>query len=308
MNAHAPSTPAGSTPRSRQIPGEVRERVLRAASTLGALGGGATSAPKLLGTLCSQTTTARDISQLLGREPALTARVLRIANSPFYGRSRTVSSVEKAIVLLGLDSIRGIVAAACLDRFAAQPASSVGINTLDVVAHCLATAAAADALSAHLPRGSTNDAFLAGLLHNLGVFVQLRLDGDRMTRVADACARNPSMSIREIEHGAGIVTHEECFAILADAWQLPAPIALAGAHHHKPSEAPLEHRTVVAVAGLAARLAVSAGFRHAVDPRHASPPSEFLQLLEVETDMLDETCKLIPEMVRALGGALPAGY
>jgi HD-like signal output (HDOD) protein len=301
------STQADTVAASGPITANDRERVLRAASTLGALGDGGTSAPKLLSTLCSPTTTAREITQLLGREPALAARVLRIANSPFYGQSRTVHSIEKAIVLLGLDAIRGIVAAACLDRFAARQSSAGGMNAMHVVAHSLATAAAADALAAHLARGPANDAFLAGLLHNLGVFVQLRLDADRVGQVAGACARDGTVPIRQVERSVGIVTHEECFAVLADAWQLPVTIALAGAHHHDPREVLVEHRTPVAVIGAASRLALHAGFRHAVDVGESALLPDLGELLGVEPGVLEAIAASLPDKVRALGGAPPAG-
>lgn len=303
----AAPTLAGGAARSGPMAADDRERVLRVASTLGALGGGGTSAPKLLSTLCSPATTAREITQLLGREPALAARVLRIANSPFYGQSRTVHSIEKAIVLLGLDAIRGIVAAGCLDRFATRSSSSAGINALSVVAHSLATAAAAGAMSAQLPLARESDAFLAGLLHNLGVFVQLRLDAERMSQVADACARSAVPSIRQIERSAGIVTHEECFAVLADAWQLPLPIALAGAHHHDPSEVPPEHRGLVTLVGLASQLAADAGIRHAVDAPEPALAPDIPGMLGIEADVVAEIRASLPERVRALGGTLPAG-
>ena len=306
MNQPAASAGAAGTAFVTPMPTDVRERVLRAASTIGALGGGATAAPELLGTLCSAATTARDISRLLGREPALYARVLRIANSSFYGQSRSVASIEKAIVLLGLDAIRGIVAAACLDRFGPRASSSAGINSTHIVAHSLATAVAADAISARLSPDGANDAFLAGLLHNLGVFVQLRLGADQMGQVARVCAEPSSMSIREIERSAGIVTHEECFAVLADAWHLPAPIALAGAHHHEPGEVLLGDRTVVAVVGFAARLAISAGIPSALDPVLASSPSEPPDPFHVDPDVLEQIRASLPERVRALGGVLPA--
>src|ERR1700692_2204159 len=92
-----------------------RTQILRAAASLGVLGSGANSAPRIMGALCNPAVSPKQVAALVGREPALYARVLRVANSPYYGQSRSITTIDRALVILGTDAVRGIAAAACLD-------------------------------------------------------------------------------------------------------------------------------------------------------------------------------------------------
>ncbi|MBS0394250.1 MAG: HDOD domain-containing protein [Proteobacteria bacterium] len=293
------------TPASDLAPAQ-RAAILRAAASLGVLGNGATSGPRLLSVLCDPTASARTVAQLLDREPALSARVLRVANSAFYGRSRTVSSIDKAIVLLGLDSIRGIAAAACLERLTTGPGAVTSVSLPAIVAHSIATAAAADELARRLRVGGAADAFLTGLLHNLGVFMQLRLDPARMQQVAEALAEAPEADIRAVEAAGGVVGHEQCFEVLAEEWNFPEPMAAAAGHHHRPLQAPAPHQPFTAIISLAANLAWRSGHHHPLEPGGGVAARDAAALLAIEAAVLEEIGGLLPTRVAEFRSALSA--
>jgi len=85
-----------------------RTQILRAAASLGVLGTGANSAPRIMAALCNPEVSPRQVAALVGKEPALYARVLRVANSPYYGQSRSITTIDRALVILGVDAVRGI--------------------------------------------------------------------------------------------------------------------------------------------------------------------------------------------------------
>ncbi|HXC60060.1 MAG TPA: HDOD domain-containing protein, partial [Steroidobacteraceae bacterium] len=85
--------------------------IVRAATSLGIIGGGANAAHRILATLCDASLDARQIADVIQREPGLAARVLKVANSAFYGSSRHIATLDRALMLLGLDAVRGIAAA-----------------------------------------------------------------------------------------------------------------------------------------------------------------------------------------------------
>ena len=92
------------------------EAILKSAASIGVIGSGAGTVPRLMAALCDPDVSAAVVEDLVGRDPVLSLRVLRVANSAFYGQSRSITRIERALQLLGLDAVRGIAAAACLDR------------------------------------------------------------------------------------------------------------------------------------------------------------------------------------------------
>src|SRR5262245_2000821 len=102
--------------------------IVKAASSLGLLGGGSQTAHRILGALCDASLGSREIVSLIEREPGLAARVLKVANSAYYGHSRDISTLDRALTILGIDAVRGITAAACLDRSISRRSHVGGID------------------------------------------------------------------------------------------------------------------------------------------------------------------------------------
>ena len=102
------------------VDADTQQQIIAAAHELGVINGDSQAAPRLLSALCQPEATAQSIARLISSEPGLAARVLKVANSPFYGVTRAIATIDRAVVVLGLDSVRGIAAAACLDRSLAR--------------------------------------------------------------------------------------------------------------------------------------------------------------------------------------------
>jgi HD-like signal output (HDOD) protein len=294
------------TNRPPDVPTATRTAILHAAASLGVGGTRGAGGAQLLGALCDPGTTAEAVSRLLEGEPALCARVLRVANSVFYGRPRAVGNVEKAIVLLGLDAIRGIAAAACLDRMSSGTTAVSIVSLRTVLVHSIATAAAAAELSRRCASANADDAFLAGLLHNLGVFVQARLDGARMREIVNGFDANAAADIRELEDAAALVGHEACFAVLAEDWKFPLSLAAAGSHHHRPRESPEAHRPLTTIVNLAATLAVAGGYAHAAEPRSATPARDAIEYLGIDDSVVGSVRDSLVDRVAHFRAALAA--
>jgi HD-like signal output (HDOD) protein len=150
------------------------------------------------------------LDRALREDPAIAARVLKVANSAYYQRGRTVSSIEQALMVLGTDAVRGIAASAGLDRIASRSPQAV-----PYIRHSIATASIAADLAGDVDSERRSEAFLAGLLHDLGLLIVWRLVPDAV----DSAARAADL-------------HVHCGRLALDAWQLPSRIVAAvGAHH-----------------------------------------------------------------------------
>ena len=173
-------------------------------------------------------TLARHISQ----DQVITARVLRVANSPFYGLQSRVGSIHDAILVVGLSAIRSLVLAASV--MSGLPAGrGPGFSQKRFWRHVLGTAVAAQALASPLKR-PPEALFLAGLLHDIGRLAMMVLYPEH-TREVLATAAAQDCRLEDAERNHFGFDHSEVGAALAQRWNFPADIVDALAWHHRPA-------------------------------------------------------------------------
>lgn len=276
------------------------ERLLEATLEVGAIGTGLQSLQGLLSRLLDPGSTTGEVARLISNEPGLTARVLRVANSAYYGVSGSVATLDRAILLLGTDAVRGVAAAACLDRVAIRAISASPIDLHTLVRHSLAVAIAAEMLARQRRRELAPLAFVAGLLHDLGILVQVQVDRDGLARLVEALPCEPGLSAAERERRHGLVGHARCGELLLRSWRLPERLAFAAGHHHAPLDAPEAARPLATLVALANRLAVGAGLCHALEA-HAEPvPDAWLEGEPWTTEELETVREALPARVQEL--------
>jgi HD-like signal output (HDOD) protein len=281
--------------------------ILKAATALGVLGGGAQGAPRILALLCNPAVNAAEVAAVMGHEPGLSLRVLRVANSAYYGLARGVSTIDRALVLLGLDAVRGIAAAACLDRTVKRGSEKAPIDMDALVHHSLATAVAAEALARVHHPALAPEAFIAGLLHNLGVTVQLRLDPAGVSEMIEALRALPEQDMPALEAKRVTVGHQQCVAVLFEAWQLPAMLVEAARHHHEPMAAPERHRELAALVNLGIHLSLACGNTYALEPTATPRDHAVMTLLGLTDEDVDSVAADLPERLAKLQEAFAAG-
>lgn len=194
---------------------------------------------------------------LLAREiagdQALATRVLRLANSPFYGLQTKVGSLQDAITVLGFRNVRAAVAGiAVLRCFARSPCAGFNLDTFQRHGMAAALAARAIARQAQLPEEL---AFSAGLVHDIGVLALLTAFPEPMAEVL-AYATRHDCALREAEREVLGIDHASVGDALLRHWHFPEEICLAVLGHHDSSAigglADVIHVADVLVHGLAA--------------------------------------------------------
>jgi HD-like signal output (HDOD) protein len=283
-----------------------RTRLLQAATSLGLIGsGGADCVARLLSRLCDPGVSSSEIAALIENHPVLCARVLRVANSAYYGRQRNITTIKQAVLLLGLAAIRGVAAAACVDR-ATPRRTQIGLADMPaLLRHSLATAVAAESLARLRHPAIAPEAFIAGVLHNLGVAIQVSLDRAGVTAMLEERRRNPARDIRTLESQFATVRHEDCVAAILDVWQLPEALVVATGYHHDPSAAPPAHRVLACLVSLGAHLALASGYTFSLEPAmNAAPDLKAPDVLGFTAQELEQVALELPEKVENLGCAL----
>lgn len=176
---------------------------------------------------------AVEVARLIERDIAMSAKLIQLVNSGFFGGGRRMASIEQAVSLLGMQTIQSLVLTAEVFGTTTTRASLGALQT-----HALLTARVAAALVPD--RSMTDDAFLAGLLHDIGYLVlgQVRpADVDRAL-----CLSRPAPPPADVEvDGAGLL-HARVGAYLLGLWGVPYAIAEAALWHHEPRQVAGERR------------------------------------------------------------------
>ena len=196
--------------------------------------------------------TAQDIADLISQDAALTIRLLKIVNSPFYNFSAQVDTISKAITIIGTRELRDLaMATSIVEKFNAIPGDLVSPESF--WCHNIACATAARTIAKQLNIQNPERFFIAGLLHDIGKLV-MYLATPELSKQVIELSNLPDVDITQLEEIAFGFNHGELGAELIKAWNLPAMLLETTKFHHTPSAA-INYPTEVAVIHLANNIA-----------------------------------------------------
>src|SRR5437763_673857 len=140
---------------------------------------------KIVQTVEDPKSTAAQLHKIVAHDPALVTRILKVVNSAFYGLPGQIGSVERAIVLLGLNAVKNIAVAASLGQLFRGVKLCEGYTAKDLWSHCIAVAVTARELAKQLKHPFADEAFLAGLIHDVGILVSLHVQPEKLKLVCE---------------------------------------------------------------------------------------------------------------------------
>lgn len=193
--------------------------------------------------------TAKQLTDRISQDPGLTANILRLCNSAYYGMPRVVSSLNQAIMYLGFHTIRSLVLTCSFNRFFNPGKPIYGYVKGGIWHHSIACAIASDLICKQVHSEVHDSAFTAGLLHDAGQLALGLSIKDTADTIIDLMT-NENLPELEAEREAVGFTHEDLGAHLADAWNFPDELIHAMQHHHNPieSETQSEMTSIVHIA------------------------------------------------------------
>ena len=200
---------------------------------------------------------AEAVGELLAADAALASRILRVVNSAYYGLPHQVSSISRAVVMLGFDTIQTLVLSASVVEVMIGGGEALE-DLHRVWERSLFAAVSARKLARHLGRGGHEESFMAALMMDIGMLVQLKLHGSEYARVI-ASELHEGVDIVVSEVQAYDVSHERLGAALLRKWGIPDLLTKSILYHHDLTgveEEPEELRTVIQLTHLA-RLAAA---------------------------------------------------
>lgn len=176
-------------------------------------------------------TSPHTLAKAITKDQSIVVKILTIANSPFYGLAKRVSSIEYAIMILGFNEIRNIVTALSLME-SMKNKSDEYMDQKSFWLHSYITATTAKKIADDMGIRESNDAFIGGLLHDLGISVIHRYMHTDFVSIADNVKKGMKYSEAENMHLG--MDHQNIGYTLLKSWNIPESICEIVKYHHSP--------------------------------------------------------------------------
>jgi putative nucleotidyltransferase with HDIG domain len=184
-------------------------------------------------------TRASDITKLIQQDPSLTAKVMKIVNSAYYGFPRKISTITHAIMVLGFKDINNLVmGASVFEIFKNAPGK---LDKQKLWEHSVGVAVISQFLARRINYAEPEEVFVVGLLHDIGKII-LELYWSVEYGEVISLIENNKLWITDAEEKILSLTHAEVGYILLDKWKLPRRICRAIQFHHRVTNVPAEYK------------------------------------------------------------------
>lgn len=181
--------------------------------------------------------TSQSIAAHILNDSALSSRILRLANSSFYGLSRNVGSISEAVTILGTKTVRNLCLIASTYPWLNKPYDGYELGPKALWRHSLAVATGSQLVADHCGITRGDSVFTAGLLHDLGKTV-LSVWIEKKIQAMQLLAERDGVTFDEVERRVLGYDHCQVGAHLAERWNLPIGLVDVIRFHHQPSECP----------------------------------------------------------------------
>jgi putative nucleotidyltransferase with HDIG domain len=239
---------------------------------------------------------AQQLHQIVSHDPALMTRILKVVNSAFYGLPGQIGSVERAIVLLGLNGIKNIAVAASLGQLFRGAPLCEGFTAKDLWTHCIAVGVAARDLARHMKLCVDDEAFLAGLIHDIGVLISLQVYPEKLREVCDVVKTGGGDFCLTEQRIIGL-DHQQLGMGLAEQWKFPRACQLAAGYHHQPQALADQTRPLVNIVYVADTLCCQSSHGFNLTAAGQSLGDEILMEMRIDPVMVGITRGRLDELV-----------
>jgi HD-like signal output (HDOD) protein len=253
---------------------------------------------------------ARDLNEILKHDLALSAKLLRVVNSAFYGLPGHVADIDRAIVLLGFQAVRNLAISATMAGLFGRPGAEVrGFTVQNLWRHCVATAVAARCIVSTVGlRSLREEAFLSGIIHDVGVLVEYQYASKQFTLVVEKVNAGGT-SLVAAEEAILELNHQDIGKALTERWKFPKGVQMVVAYHHRPARLAQEHRLLPAVVAVAGEMADACGYKYLDFGQEGAMPdgAEVNETVNLSPKDREAVAQALPELVAQANGWLDLG-
>ncbi len=243
--------------------------------------------------------TAHDLHEVIKNDPALSAKILKVVNSAFYGLPGQIANMDRAIVLLGLSAVKNIAIAASISRLFKGDKPHPHFSAKDLWRHSVGVAVAARKLAILSGnRVGSEDLFVGGLMHDLGILIERQAFGDKLLEVIEKCvdSQRDFCSIETEMFGA---SHPEFGLALATKWKFPKHLLGMIGYHHGPEVLPPAEQKLATLVQIADVICCREEIGFSLTCNTPEVSQEMLSRGEIEPAMIDEMSSTLSDDVAA---------
>jgi len=236
---------------------------------------------KVLALCNSRDASPVELNKVVSIDPVLTGNVLRLINSAYYGMSQKITSVVRAITMLGINTVRNILLSTAVLSTLGRKTNFDSLDSAEFWEHSLATGVTAKliALRHNIPTEQVESYFIAGLLHDIGKIPLNNKFPDEFKKAMEVADEKEQALVISESQIFGI-NHTHIGKLVADKWSLGADISDTIEFHHETAAYAGEHKTIVFIVSLADYFVNSLKIGYSGNKHRDEIPPEILKYLK----------------------------
>ena len=252
---------------------------------------------EILKIILDDSSSARDLKFIIELDPPLCARLLKRANSSYYGYPRTISDIQEAIVCIGFDAVKELALTQKVCELFAKEDNINGYSRLSLWKHSLAVAISSKMIYRREFRERGENLYIAGLLHDIGIIVEDQFFQRQFKKVLGKM-NEEKINMYAAEEELLIIDHARIGQAIAEDWNFPEELSMAIGFHHRPDEVGKEFERIVATVFVADYICQREDIGFADMPfRNASLFHECLGRLGVKEEAVDIIAQELKEEI-----------
>jgi|GEM_PF-1594069 putative nucleotidyltransferase with HDIG domain len=201
---------------------------------------------KITDLMASDSTRIEDISAVIATDQGLSSKVLKIANSAFYGRLSQVVRISESVVVIGMANIKSMLYAIFMDQIYGG-VNDNGNTLVDLWKHSISTALMSQKLIERVNAGEKDAAYTAGLLHDIGELIMFKYEPKLFRDTISEINNSEGINRTIIEEAAVGFSHADLGAAISRRWNLPNTIKNGIFFHHAVEDSDTDRRVIAAV-------------------------------------------------------------
>jgi len=238
---------------------------------------------------------AKDLEREIMKDQGLTAKILKLANSAYYGASRNIKSVVEATVLLGFQAIKSMVFATTVGKVLVRELPGYALGKEELWRQSQICAITARVIAKKIRYRKPDQVYTAGLLRDIGKVILDHHMKEQYTLIVETVGKQ-TKSFIEVEEDILGYNHAEVGARIGEKWLLPEDLVEAIRYHHTPEKATI-NKEMTAMIHIADGLVMMMGFHIGIDGLSYNFSEEAMNRLKLEESMLEEIMSEVADIV-----------